>query len=65
MDGPPFSVAEADIHKLYASRYRIERLWSEEVLEDIPRFKDKGLSGLVESVYRLQPVVDDVADYHE
>jgi thiopurine S-methyltransferase len=55
MDGPPFSVPEAEIRDLFADVASVELLEScSDVFEDYPRFRERGLSRLVEKVYRLQ-----------
>lgn len=55
MDGPPFSVEEGEIADLYAKEYEIEPLCSEEIIQDNPQFRDKGLSRLTERAYLLKP----------
>jgi thiopurine S-methyltransferase len=54
MDGPPFSVGEAEVRALYEDRFQVERLAALDVLAENPRFRAKGLSGLTEKVYRLR-----------
>lgn len=53
MQGPPFSVAEREVQTLFAGA-RIERLDIKDVLDDNPRFREKGLTSLLESVYRIE-----------
>jgi thiopurine S-methyltransferase len=53
MEGPPFSVTEDEIHGLYADNYRIDKLAAKNVLEDEPRFKQRGLTSLIETAYKL------------
>lgn len=55
MQGPPFSVAEREVHSLFAGA-RIERLGIQDVLADNPRFRDKGLTRLLECAYRIEHV---------
>ncbi len=55
MDGPPFSVSEAEVRELYAATHEISRVHSEDVLSDSPQFQAKGLTRLVENVYVLRP----------
>ena len=55
MAGPPFSVAEAEVHELFGDAYRVERLHAEDILSQQPRFQERGLTHLVEKVYRLLP----------
>ena len=53
MQGPPFSVAEREVHSLFAGA-RIERLGIQDVLADNPRFREKGLTRLLECAYRIE-----------
>lgn len=53
MQGPPFSVGEREVHSLFAGA-RIERLGIQDVLDDNPRFREKGLTSLLECVYRIE-----------
>lgn len=53
MQGPPFSVAEREVHSLFAGA-RIERLGTQDVLADNPRFREKGLTRLLECAYRIE-----------
>ncbi len=53
MNGPPFSVSAQEINDLYASKYQIEKLNEQRILEENDRFKKKGLTSLSERVYRL------------
>lgn len=54
MNGPPFSVNEAEVQALYKNSYEIKCLFSQDVLGNYPQFRDLGLSGLEENVYLLQ-----------
>lgn len=53
MDGPPFSVSEKEVNELYRDNFKIEKLAAKNILEDEPRFKDKGLTTLTETAYKL------------
>ena len=53
MDGPPFSVSEADVKQLFSDQFIIEPIYSEDCLVDEPRFQAKGLSRLDERVFLL------------
>ncbi len=55
MSGPPFSVAETEVRTLYGQRFHIHTLQQTDVLPEQPRFAQRGLDALVESVYLLQP----------
>ena len=54
MSGPPFSVPEKEVRSLYSRRFDIHLLKQVDVLTDQPRFAQRGLLSLVESVYLLQ-----------
>ncbi len=53
MNGPPFAVAEAEVRELYEPHARVTVLESLDILDDEPRFKERGLQRLVETVYRI------------
>jgi len=53
MDGPPFSVSEEELSELYGDNYEIVKLASKNIIEDEPRFKDRGLTSLTETAYKL------------
>jgi thiopurine S-methyltransferase len=54
MQGPPFSVTAEEVQKLYAQDMNIRLLAEYDVLAENPRFQQRGLSRLHESVYLLQ-----------
>ncbi len=53
MNGPPFSVSEEDVNKLYSDSFSVEKLCFKDIINDEPGFKNRGLSSLVETVYKL------------
>ena len=53
MDGPPFAVSDEEIKQLYPLPGEITRLAASDVIKDNERFREKGLSSLVESVWRI------------
>jgi len=53
MDGPPFSVTDDEIDELYGDRYKIDKLAAKNILDDEPRFKQRGLTALTETAYKL------------
>jgi len=55
MDGPPFSVAEHEVRALYEDRFDVSVLYSKDILDENPRFREKGLTSLTECVYWLRP----------
>jgi thiopurine S-methyltransferase len=55
MNGPPFSVSEEEVRRLYEPRYRVMRLFAKNILDENPRFRERGLSTLSEQVYLLAP----------
>jgi thiopurine S-methyltransferase len=54
MNGPPFAVSAEEITALYADAFGIERLGSDDVLEDSSRFREAGIKRLHETTWRLQ-----------
>ena len=53
MPGPPFSVQEDEVDLLFHSFCNIELLTSEDLLQRELRFKQRGVSSMLEQVYRL------------
>ncbi len=54
MDGPPFSVPEAELRGLFGQQCTVEKLHSESALGMHKKMQDAGLSSLQEEVYRLR-----------
>jgi thiopurine S-methyltransferase len=57
MSGPPFSVSLDEVIALYQVYADIELLAQHDILEQNPRFQERGLSRLQESVFILRPHV--------
>ena len=53
MDGPPFPVFAEEVISLYGTDFDIRFLHRQDALDNNPRFKERGLSAFVESVYVL------------
>ncbi len=53
MNGPPFSVGDAEVQQLFGARYTVERLCSTDVLEANQRFREQGVTRLDEKAFRL------------
>ena len=53
MQGPPFAVPDAEIRRYYEETFSITLLHCEDIIDERPRWRQAGLSKLVESVYRL------------
>ena len=53
LDGPPFSVSEKEVNELYRDNFKIEKLAAKSILEDEPRFRERGLTTLTETAYKL------------
>jgi thiopurine S-methyltransferase len=53
MEGPPFSVSEAEIALLYAASAKIVLLHDEDILVKEPRFRAKGVTRLHEKIHLL------------
>ena len=54
MQGPPFSVYEEEVRDLYSDGYTITHLSDKNVLQEHPRFRDRGLTQLRSKVFCLE-----------
>ena len=54
MAGPPFSLDEADVHALFDAHGVVSRLATRDALADNPRFRERGATSIVESVFRVE-----------
>jgi thiopurine S-methyltransferase len=54
MAGPPFAVSTDEVRSLYQRGFSIEQLAHTDIIEAQPQFREKGLTALSESVYRLR-----------
>jgi len=54
MQGPPFSVHETEVQELFGSNFQITRLYSLDMLKENPELQKKGLTQMVEKVYKLK-----------
>lgn len=54
MNGPPFSVTEDEVSSLYQAQFQIDKLAAKNILEQEPRFQQKGLTALHETAYKLK-----------
>lgn len=55
MNGPPFAVPEYEVRALYEPRCRVQPLFEKNIIDDNPRFRERGLTALRERVYRITP----------
>jgi thiopurine S-methyltransferase len=56
MTGPPFSVDEEELKKLFGHRFKLTCLYEQSKLEELQKFKQRGLSSyLTEKVFLLTP----------
>lgn len=53
MPGPPFTVSEDEVRTLYAPTHEVDLLWTRDALSEESRWRDRGLTWLLERVYRL------------
>jgi thiopurine S-methyltransferase len=53
MSGPPFAVPEAEVRNLFQSHWTVELLHREDILAAENKFRERGLTSLVEKVYLL------------
>jgi len=54
MQGPPFSVSEEEVNRLFSGDFSITKLHQQDIIEKENRFKSKGLNSLIETIYCLQ-----------
>ena len=53
MNGPPFSITEEEVEDLYGEQFRIDKLVAKSVIDDEPGLKNRGLTELTETAYKL------------
>jgi len=53
MAGPPFSTPEKPVREWFGDQYAIETLAANEIIEEVPGLKSRGLDSLIEKAYRL------------
>ncbi len=53
MKGPPFSVQEYEVRQLFEEEMQVEKVQELDVLHENPRFLQRGISALQETVFRL------------
>lgn len=53
LDPPPFSVDDAEVHRMFAVRWDIERLERRDILAHQPSFQKDGVASLHTAVYAL------------
>jgi thiopurine S-methyltransferase len=51
--GPPFSVDEAEVQRLFAPHFTLQQLERKDVLADEPRLAARGLTALHECAYAV------------
>lgn len=54
VSGPPFSVADAEVRTLYEPGFEVRQLECRDILGEEPRFRERGVTALHESVYALR-----------
>ncbi len=52
--GPPFSVEESEVHRLYGAHWNIDLLERHDILASQPSFIEEGVTTLTTAVYQLQ-----------
>ncbi len=53
MSGPPFSVREAEVERLFGTGHVVEAVYAQDLLAENPRYRERGLNRMEERVYRL------------
>ncbi|OUR67893.1 hypothetical protein A9Q73_04620 [Bermanella sp. 47_1433_sub80_T6] len=56
MSGPPFAVSEQEVLAHYQAGFNTTTLKQKEILEYEPRFKQRGLTSLIESIFWLERI---------
>lgn len=56
MQGPPFAVLESEVRALYAAHFHVDLLVEMDILAAEAGFRSRGLTRLVEKVYRLAAI---------
>ena len=54
MEGPPFSVGDAEVQSIYAGHSVATLIDRRDILDKEPKFKERGLAKLDTLVYRLE-----------
>lgn len=54
MEGPPFAVTDEELRSLFPVEFKLERVAGRNCLNDSPRFRERGVSRLIETAYALQ-----------
>lgn len=53
MQGPPFSVDDAEVHRLFDAHWTIDQLERRDILASQPSFSENGITALHTAVYQL------------
>lgn len=53
MEGPPYSVNEVEVRALFAQNYTVKLLHSLDLMKETDRYREKGLSRMLEEIYKL------------
>lgn len=53
MDGPPFSVNDAEVHRMFDAHWTAQQLERRDILASQPSFRDSGVTALHTAVYAL------------
>jgi thiopurine S-methyltransferase len=57
MNGPPFSVEEQELKRLFGNQFKLKCLHEQSKLEELQKFKQRGLSShLIEKIFHLIPL---------
>jgi thiopurine S-methyltransferase len=55
MPGPPFAVHQPEVEALFSGSHRVAPIAALDLIDESPRFRERGLDRLIERVYRLDP----------
>ena len=54
MSGPPYAVTATEVDRYFGNDFAIIELEQNDVLDELPRWREQGLTRLTETVYRLE-----------
>ena len=54
MEGPPFAVTDEELRALFPVDFKLEMVAGRDCLNDSPRFRERGISRLMETAYSVQ-----------
>ncbi len=53
MTGPPFAVSDSEVRQLYGDAFTVQLLHEADIIDEQPRFHERGLGWMIERVYHI------------